>query len=164
MFEYNGFPPDANYLFMGNYVDIEGQSIETICLLLAYKIKYPENFFLLRGSHEIEHVNRELGFPSECLSRYNLFIWQAFNNVFDCLPLAAIVDDKIFVVHGGLSPNLSSMEQIRQLMRPTVVGDIRLRFVVSLGYTNLVTRFSPIMRCLGIFFRPIPETTSRDGL
>ena len=68
LFEYGGFPPEANYLFLGNYVDYGKRSLKTICLLLAYKIKYPENFFLLRGNHECDSMNSTRGFHDECKS------------------------------------------------------------------------------------------------
>ena len=123
LFEYQGFPPDANYLFLGNYVDFGKQSLETICLLLVYKIKYPENFFLLRGNHECASVNRLHGFYDECMRRYNIRLWKTFTDCFNCLPVAAIIDEKLFCCHGGLSPDFQSMEQIRGIMRPTDVPD-----------------------------------------
>ncbi|XP_041784552.1 serine/threonine-protein phosphatase alpha-2 isoform isoform X1 [Anopheles merus] len=123
LFEYGSFPPESNYLFLGDYVDRGKQSLETICLLLAYKIKYPENFFLLRGNHECASINRIYGFYDECKRRYNIKMWKTFTDCFNCLPVAAIVDEKIFCCHGGLSPDLQSMEQIRRIMRPTDVPD-----------------------------------------
>lgn len=123
MFEYGGFPPDSNYLFLGDYVDRGRQSLETICLLLAYKIKYPENFFLLRGNHECSTINRIYGFYDECKKRYSIKLWKTFGECFNCLPVAAIIDEKIFCMHGGLSPELTSMDQIRKIPRPTEVPD-----------------------------------------
>ena len=85
---------------MGNYVNYGKQSIETMCLLLAYKIKYPENFFLLRGSHETTTKTRLRGFYDECKRRYDITTWKMFLDCFNCLPLAAIIEEKIFVVRG----------------------------------------------------------------
>lgn len=126
LFEYGGFPPASNYLFLGDYVDRGKQSLETICLLLSYKIKYPENFFMLRGNHECASINRIYGFYDECKRRYSVKLWKAFTDCFNCLPVAAIIDDKIFCMHGGLSPELTSMDQIRQIARPTDVPDTGL--------------------------------------
>eukprot|EP01088_Endostelium_zonatum_P000288 TRINITY_DN104_c0_g2_i1.p1 TRINITY_DN104_c0_g2~~TRINITY_DN104_c0_g2_i1.p1 ORF type:complete len:305 (+),score=58.40 TRINITY_DN104_c0_g2_i1:186-1100(+) len=123
LFEYGGFPPDANYLFLGDYVDRGKQSLETICLLFAYKIKYPENFFILRGNHECASINRIYGFYDDCKRRYSVKIWKTFTECFNCLPVAAIIDEKIFCMHGGLSPDLKTMEQIRRIVRPTDVSD-----------------------------------------
>src|SRR5579863_5320145 len=55
--------------------------------------------------------------------RYNIKLWKTFTDCFNCLPIAAIIDEKIFTMHGGLSPDLQSMEQIRRVMRPTDVPD-----------------------------------------
>lgn len=126
LFEMCGFPPAANYLFLGDYVDRGKQSLETILLLLCYKLKYPENFFLLRGNHECANVTRVYGFYDECKRRCNIKIWKTFIDTFNCLPIASIVAGKIFCVHGGLSPSLSHMDDIRGIARPTDVPDYGL--------------------------------------
>jgi len=123
LFEYGGFPPESNYLFLGDYVDRGKHSLETICLLLAYKIKYPENFFLLRGNHECASINRVYGFYDACKERYNVKLWKTFAACFNCLPIAALIDEKIFCMHGGLSPDINSMDQIRRIVRPTDIPD-----------------------------------------
>ena len=126
MFEMCGFPPKSNYLFLGDYVDRGKQSLETILLLFCYKLKYPENFFLLRGNHECANVTRVYGFYDECKRRCNVKIWKTFIDTFNALPIAAIVAAKIFCVHGGLSPALGHMDDIRNIARPTDVPDYGL--------------------------------------
>ncbi|KAK3148687.1 hypothetical protein QOZ80_3AG0207400 [Eleusine coracana subsp. coracana] len=127
MFKECGFPHQQNnnnkHLFLGDYVDRGEQSIETACLLLAYKVRYPEHFFLLRGNHEVASVNRIYGFYDECKRRYSVRLWRAFTDCFNCLPVAALVDDRILCVHGGISPHLRSLDQIRELPRPSDVPD-----------------------------------------
>ena len=126
LFEYGGFPPVANYVFCGDYVDRGKQSIETICLLLCYKIQYPENFFILRGNHESAGINRIYGFYDECKRRYSIKLWKIFSDVFNCLPVAALVDEKILCMHGGLSPELNNLQQIADIPRPCDVPDVGL--------------------------------------
>lgn len=123
LFENGSLPPDVNYLFLGDYVDRGKQSLECITLLLCYKIKYPENFFLLRGNHECSSINRIYGFYDECKRRYSIKVWKCFIDCFNCLPLAAIIDEKIFCCHGGLSPDLHDVRQIKNISRPTDVPD-----------------------------------------
>lgn len=121
-----GFPPQSNYLFLGDYVDRGKQSLETILLLLCYKIKHPENFFLLRGNHESASVTRIYGFYDECKRRSSMKTWRTIIDTFNTLPIAAIVAQKIFCVHGGLSPSLTSINEIKALERPTDVPEYGL--------------------------------------
>ncbi|XP_074342249.1 serine/threonine-protein phosphatase PP1 isozyme 4-like, partial [Apium graveolens] len=126
LFEYGGFPPQSNYLFLGDYVDRGKQSLERIWLLLAYKIKYSDNFFLLRGNHECASINRIYIFYDECKRRFNVKLWKTFTDCFNCLPVAVVVDDKILCMYGGLSPDLNNLDQIKNLPRPTAIPDTGL--------------------------------------
>lgn len=123
LFEIGGFPPESNYLFLGDYVDRAKQSIEVITLTLCYKIKHPESFFLLRGNHECASLNRIYGFYDECKRRYSVKLWRIFADCFNCMPVAAVVADKILCMHGGLSPDLDHLSQIFDIPRPTDVPD-----------------------------------------
>jgi len=126
IFEYCGYPGDNTYLFLGDYVDRGKQSLETICLLLCYKIKYPDKVTLLRGNHESSVTNRIYGFYDECKRRYNVRIWKSFTELFNYLPVAAIIDDKILCMHGGLSPELKNIQNISDIPRPTDIPDTGL--------------------------------------
>lgn len=90
---------------------------------MAYKIKYNENFFLLRGNHECGAINRIYGFYDECKRRYNVKLWKSFVSCFEFLPITATIDGKILLMHGGLSPQLSKVEQLKQIARPSDVPD-----------------------------------------
>ena len=126
IFDNCGYPDDYNYLFLGDYVDRGKQSLETICLLLCYKIKYPEKVTLLRGNHESSITNRIYGFYDECKRRYNIKIWKSFTELFNYLPVAALIDDKILCMHGGLSPDLKIIQNIKDISRPTEIPDTGL--------------------------------------
>ena len=123
IFEHCGYPGEYNYLFLGDYVDRGKQSLETICLLLCYKIKYPEKVTLLRGNHESSVTNRIYGFYDECKRRYSVRLWKSFTELFNYLPVAALIDDKILCMHGGLSPELKNIQNISDISRPTDIPD-----------------------------------------
>ena len=97
--------------------------MECFCLLACYKIKYPDRIFLLRGNHESGPISRIYGFYDEVKRRFSVKLWKQFIEVFNVLPLAAVVEDKIFCVHAGLSPDLSSPEVINKIQRPTEVPE-----------------------------------------
>jgi serine/threonine-protein phosphatase PP1 catalytic subunit len=100
--------------------------VETICLLLAYKIKFPDTIYLLRGNHECAYINRLYGFYDECIRVWGATgaaQWRRFGALFNWLPVAAIVEQKIFCVHGGLSQYLDSLQSIRDLERGVEVPE-----------------------------------------
>ncbi|CAE6454320.1 unnamed protein product [Rhizoctonia solani] len=99
LFKMGGFCPETNYLFMGDFVDRGFYSVETFLLLLAFKVRYPDRITLIRGNHESRQITQVYGFYDECQ------------------PLGAVVDGRVFCVHGGLSPNINAIDQIRMIDR-----------------------------------------------
>uniref|UniRef100_A0A8C4R2F0 Serine/threonine-protein phosphatase n=1 Tax=Eptatretus burgeri TaxID=7764 RepID=A0A8C4R2F0_EPTBU len=118
LFKVGGDVPDTNYLFMGDFVDRGFYSVETFLLLLALKVRYPDRITLIRGNHESRQITQVYGFYDECLRKYgSVTVWRYCTEIFDYLSLSAIIDGKIFCVHGGLSPSIQTLDQIRTIDR-----------------------------------------------
>ena len=118
LFKQGGELPDSSYIFIGDFVDRGYNSVETFEYLMCLKIKYPEKIILLRGNHECRQITQVYGFYDEIVRKYgNPNPWKYCTDVFDYLPLGAIIEDKVFCVHGGLSPELRTIDQIRTIDR-----------------------------------------------
>jgi len=118
-----GKVPNKKYLFLGDYVDRGANSVLVITLLVCLKIRYPANITLLRGNHECRRISSVYGFFAECASKYGgkagPDAWMYFTDMFDYLPIAALINKKVLAIHGGLSPGIASLDQIRVLDRFT---------------------------------------------
>jgi len=118
LFKVGGECPYTNYLFLGDFVDRGYYSVETFLLLLALKVRYPDRITLIRGNHESRQITQVYGFYDECLKKYgSVNVWRYCTEIFDYLSLSAIIDDKVFCVHGGLSPAINTLDQIRVIDR-----------------------------------------------
>jgi serine/threonine-protein phosphatase 2A catalytic subunit len=118
LFRIGGTPPDTNYLFMGDYVDRGYYSVETVTLLVCLKVRFKDRLTILRGNHESRQITQVYGFYDECLRKYGTSnVWKYFTDLFDFLPLTALIENQIFCLHGGLSPSIDTLDHIRQLDR-----------------------------------------------
>lgn len=119
-FEMVDLPPKNKFLFLGDYVDRGENSLEVVCLLFSLKIKFPNNIYLLRGNHECPDLNGGYGFKDECIERYGkegIHIWKEINKSFQMLPMCSLLNNKIFCVHGGISPKINTLKEINCVNR-----------------------------------------------
>jgi len=118
LFKHGDDCPQTNYLFMGDFVDRGFYSVETFLLLLALKVRYPDRITLIRGNHESRQITQVYGFYDECVRKFGTVnVWRYCTEIFDYLSLSAIISDTLFCVHGGLSPTISCLDEIRALDR-----------------------------------------------
>jgi len=119
IFIYAKPPPFSRFLFLGDYVDRGQYSVEVITLLFSLLIAFPGHITLLRGNHEFDSMNQNYGFHMEIMNQFGTdTLFNAFNDSFAYMPIVSIINDKIFAVHGGLSPQLNSLSQIMKIRRP----------------------------------------------
>jgi protein phosphatase len=123
IFDRCGTPPQSGYLFLGDYVDRGRHSMETIILLFGLKILMPSKVFLLRGNHECASINKMYGFYDDVKRRYNIKLFKTFADVFNCMPVACSINEKILCMHGGLSPELDDLQKINAIARPVDVPE-----------------------------------------
>jgi diadenosine tetraphosphatase ApaH/serine/threonine PP2A family protein phosphatase len=118
LFRVGGPVPKTKYVFMGDFVDRGHHSVETLELLLCLKARYPDSVTLLRGNHESRQITQVYGFYDECLRKYgSQNVWRYCTDMFDYLALACVIDGRVLCVHGGLSPEIATIDQIRLLER-----------------------------------------------
>ncbi|KAH8740228.1 phosphoprotein phosphatase [Cryptosporidium ryanae] len=127
IFDINGIPSVINsYLFNGDFVDRGSFSVEVILVLFTLKIMYPYHVHLARGNHETKNLNRLYGFEGEVLAKYDSGLYDLISEAFCFLPLAHVINDKVFVVHGGLceedNVTLKDIEKIHSKCEPPDSG------------------------------------------
>lgn len=109
----------ASFLFLGDYVDRGSYGVEVVAYLFAQKVMAPDKFFLLRGNHELRHIQKMFTFYRECIEKFGKAgeeIWENINQCFDVMPVAAVIDNKIFCVHGGIPPPWNGSGKISSIL------------------------------------------------
>merc|ERR1719473_418825 len=112
LIEVGSDPSEQQYLFLGDYVDRGCYSCEVLLCLFCYKLKYPKNLYFLRGNHECRQLTEFFNFREEAVHKYGVTAYEAFSDVFDCLPLGAIINGLFLCLHAGLSPEMTKIDDL----------------------------------------------------
>ncbi|ELP87422.1 serine/threonine protein phosphatase 4 catalytic subunit, putative [Entamoeba invadens IP1] len=154
LFRVGGRTPETNYIFMGDFVDRGVNGIEVFQLLLTLKVKYPKRINLLRGNHETRQISQTYGFYDECMKKYgNSEMWKMCCELFDFLALSAVIDNHILCVHGGLSPDIKTIDDIRKLERVREVPhDGAMSDLLWSDPDNDTEKWQPSVRGAGYLF------------
>ena len=153
IFEKMKYPPQTRYLFLGDYVDRGNFSCEVMILLIALKVLYPTCVYLLRGNHETYSLSQNYGFFDEVCSKFNETIYEEFVDTFQLLPLCAVVGNRIFCVHGGISPKMTKLKHLRTLSKPSEInGDSVYSDLVWSDPSDDVHYFEPSNRGRGYLY------------
>ncbi|GAV55990.1 hypothetical protein ZYGR_0AZ01620 [Zygosaccharomyces rouxii] len=167
LFEKSGGIEKSRYIFLGDFVDRGFYSLESFLLLLCYKLRYPDRITLIRGNHETRQITKVYGFYDEIMRKYgNSNVWRYCCEVFDYLSLGAIVNQSVFCVHGGLSPDVMTIDEIRSVDRKQEVPHEGAMCDLLWSDPDDVDTWSLSPRGAGFLFggQQVQEFLSRNGV
>jgi protein phosphatase len=154
IFECHGYPPDQRYLFLGDYIDRGAYSLEVLLLIYTLFVKYPSHVFLLRGNHETRVSAKTHGFSETCLQNLSKSELRLFLKSFSEMPIAAVLNDRILCVHGGISPNVRTLAELEDRVKRPLIN-VSGSSAVDILWSDPSPRtcgFSPNTRGTGCFF------------
>ncbi|OHT00006.1 Ser/Thr protein phosphatase [Tritrichomonas foetus] len=153
IFKKYGIPENQKYLFLGDLVDRGEFAVETIIIAFAFKVIYPDNFYIIRGNHEFEFLCSQCGFSKQIADIYGPALFDKFLAAFSYMPISALIDKNIVCVHGGLGPSTFSINQLKSIERP--IHDFTDDFLNAILWsdpTNSTDQFIPSTRGTGYLF------------
>lgn len=168
-FGFPGTPEAPSAVFNGDFVDRGRHQLEVVTLLFALKVLYPDNVFLNRGNHEDDSMNVKYGFQKACfmaLGQYGREIYAMISKAFTYLPLASLIEEKVFVAHGGIGDGNWSLAQLRRVQRPLQHSDLQAdknSFVWNLLWSDPIEDDEANAKVFGVHSSPRGKLAVKFG-